>query len=90
MSDGTVKPFDLSKLTPEVVELFAPEHTQLRYQNRVICADNDRKGGMFAAVESKEWRCKRCFLLDLIEEHEFLDENPPRLVLDIYDWGNVR
>jgi hypothetical protein len=44
---------------------------------------------MFAALESKEWRCKRCFLLDLIEEHEFL-KNPPRLVLDVYDWGNVR
>ena len=84
-----MKCFDLAKLTPEIVDLFAPEHTQLRYQDRVICTDNDRKGGMFAALESKEWRCKRCVLLDLINEHEFL-ENPPRLELDIYNLGDVR
>lgn len=80
---------DLTKLTPQLVDLFAPEHTQLRYQDRVICTDDDRKGGMFAAFEAKEWRCKRCFLLDLIDEHEHL-ENPPRLFLEVFDWGNVR
>ena len=87
---------DLSKLTRELVDIAAPEHTQLRYQGRVICTDDNRLGGLNADFEHKEWRCKRCVLLDIIEERELLDPDtlndwgPPEVRIEVYNRGNVR
>lgn len=82
----------LECLTLELVNIAAPEHSRLRYKDDVICSDDKRLGGLDVEFEAKEWRCKRCVLLDILQSQEWRDwgECKPELVLEVHNVGNVR
>ena len=74
-------------LTRGTIDLMVPEHSVLRYQEGVVCRDDNRLGGFARDFADKEWRCKRCCLLDL------LDGNAPphaAVALEVSGCGNVR
>jgi hypothetical protein len=91
-----VSAINLSLVTRALVDTAAPEHTRLRYHDQVICTDDNRLGGLNADFTHKEWRCKRCVLLDIIEGREILDPQtledcgPPEVRIEVYNRGNVR
>lgn len=76
-------------LTLEMIDVLVPEHTVLRYQEKVICSDDDRVGGLNFDKLDKEYRCKRCCLLDILYETHDCSEQP-RIHIDVLDVGTVR
>lgn len=75
------------KLTREIIDNFVPHHTVLRYEIECICSDEDRRGGIYYDFANKEWRCKRCVLLDLLEKGEIPDW--VQIDLEVDGYGNV-
>lgn len=55
-------------LTKDIIDIFAPTHTILRYQEKIVCTDEERQGGFHYGFADKEWRCKRCCLLDILKD----------------------
>jgi hypothetical protein len=72
-------------LTLAMVDALVPTHTVLRYEKSIICNDTDRVGGLDRDVTNKEWRCKRCCLLDLIQ----YPREEVVIHIDILGVGNV-
>jgi len=51
---------------PAVLNAFAPEHSEGRYGS--TCSDSDHGRGLdWDGDHNKDWSCKRCALLDLLE-----------------------
>jgi hypothetical protein len=75
-------------LTKELIDAAVPNHTVLRYETDVTCSDDPRnRAGFDAEFADKEWRCRRCCMLDC------LDGNAPDGVgvyLGLNFGGNVR
>lgn len=78
---------EVRTLTRDVVDILVPDHTILRYQEGVICTDDDRRGGFSYDFAAKEWRCKRCCLLDILDGDAPDDVD---FVLEVHGYGNVR
>lgn len=78
---------EVKVLTRDVVDILVPDHTILRYQKEVICTDEDRRGGFHYEFESKAWRCKRCCLLDILEDGEAPEGVD--FVLEVHGYGNI-
>jgi len=79
------------RLTLDIINTLVPEHSILRYQDKVICSDDKRVGGLRHEFADKEWRCKRCVLLDLLDDYpvpEWAQE--AAVVLQVRYVGNVR
>lgn len=74
-------------LTLAIINKFAPKHTVLRYQDEVVCTDENRRGGFRFEFLAKEWRCKRCCLLDILDDRA---PDDVELSLEVYDVGNVK
>lgn len=81
-----------TKLTKEIIDLLVPYHTVLRYHDEVICSDENHVGGLDYTFADKEWRCKRCVLLDLVSEDEYDDylSKFAEVRIEVYGIGNVR
>ncbi len=75
-----------SNLQNDIVDIFAPKHTDLRYGVR--CNDATRRGGYSFQFENKEWRCLRCCLLDIIDDHNNVPDDA-ELLLSIYANGKM-
>ena len=50
---------------PAVLEAVAPEHSMPRYDYNERCTDESPTGAQRARREPKEFRCKRCALIEI-------------------------
>ena len=75
------------QLTQDIVDLLVPTHTVLRYKEEVVCTDENRLGGFSYDFADKEWRCKRCCLLDLLDGFA---PDGVTFSLQVYGYGNIR
>jgi hypothetical protein len=74
----------MNMITLATINELVPKHSVLRYQDKVICSDDNHLGGLHVEFSGKEHRCKRCVLLDVLEEPYLLEQWGLNIVLDIY------
>lgn len=76
------------KLTKRMIDFLVPEHTVLRYEKSIICNDENLAGGFRREIAPKEWRCKRCCLLQ-IAQNDLSVPDDVTLDLEVNGWGNI-
>lgn len=57
----------LPVLSLEAINTLAPSHTTLRFKKSLLCSDEKPVCGFNIQIPSKEWRCKRCCLLQMLQ-----------------------